>query len=107
MLPLTGKFFLQPMPKLLALGFQVMPIVRPRITPDGDFFDDLQAVSVDAVDLFGVVGHQLNLALSKVTEDLAAYSVIALIDRQAEPNVGFDGIQTFFLERVSVEFVGQ
>jgi hypothetical protein len=49
------------MPHLQLLGFQIMLVVFGRIDPDRHLFHNVQAITLDAVNLLGVIGHNPNV----------------------------------------------
>ena len=98
---------LQLVAQLGFFGGQVVAIVFAGFDADGDFFYDREAVAFDAVNFFGVVGHDADFSQAEIAEDLAADAVVAFVDGEAESLVGFDGVVAFFLEGVGVELVGE
>src|SRR3954447_13623362 len=97
--------FSQPMPQLQPLRLQVPLIVLARHHLYRYVVDDAQAVSLQAVNLLGVVGHDADLADAEVAKDLRADAVIALVDWQAQPLVRLDRIQPLLLQLVGVQLV--
>ena len=67
----------------------------------------LQAIAAEAGDLARVVGEQPQPVDAEVGEDLRANAVVAQISREAEPLIGFNGVEPRFLEAVGLQFVDQ
>src|ERR1700722_19210170 len=94
---------LQGMPHLGLFSFQVFPIVLAGLGADRDLVDNGQPIAFDSINLARVVGHDANLPEPEIAKDLAADAVIALVGGQAQLQVGFHGIQAFFLKGVGVK----
>ncbi len=72
-----------------------------------DAFDDVEPEALEAAVLHGVVGHEAHRGDPEVDQDLGADAVLAVVDRQAELEVGVDGVVALFLEVVGPQLVGQ
>ena len=69
--------------------------------------DDLEAVALDAAVLRRVVRHQPHRRDAEVDEDLRADAVLARVGREAELEVGLDGVAAFVLQRVRAQLVAE
>src|SRR5205807_9978753 len=74
---------------------------------DRDLVGHLEAVSLHADDLLGVVGEDPDRLEAEVHEDLRADSVVAQVCRQAELDVRVDSVEPSLLELVRTELVQQ
>lgn len=90
-----------------ALRFQIFLVVWVGRQADRDLGDDFQSVSFEAHDFFRVIGEELDFADAEVVEDLRTHAVVAEVRAKTEFFVGFDGVETFFLQLVSVDFRGK
>ena len=64
-----------------------------------DPLDDLETVALEAAVLRRVVRHQPHRGDAEVDEDLRADAVLARIGREAELDVGLDGVAALVLQR--------
>ena len=95
------------MPHLQALGLEVVAI----LTVGGDLqrnpLHHIKAVTFQADDLLGVVGHEAHLPDPQVPEDLGPDAVVPQIRLEAQGLVGLHGVGALVLEFVGPEFVDQ
>src|SRR5205807_1090324 len=68
---------------------------------------DLEAVGLDAGDLARVVRQDPDRREPEVGEDLVADPVLAGVSREAELEIGLDGVETLILELVGAQLVQQ
>lgn len=76
----------------VTLGAQITDIVLVYLHRDGGPSHDGDAMAFQSHPLGGVVAHQIQGADTQVIEDLCAGAELAGICRQAEGQVGIDGI---------------
>ena len=86
------------------LGEEIAIVMGVRRGDEGEGFHDLQAEAREAGAFFGVIGEEAHFRNTQVSEDLGAGAILPLIGGKAESEVGFDGIQAFFLQAVGVHF---
>src|SRR5215213_1307315 len=68
--------------KALALGPQVLLVVRVGHRLDRQLIADRQPVALEAVDLLRVVGQDANAREAQIHQDLGADAVVAKVSRQ-------------------------
>src|SRR5204863_3884706 len=77
----------------------------------GDFerepFGNRQSVTLEPDQLARVVGQEPHRSDPEVLQDLDADAVVALIRLEAEPLVGFDGVEPLLLQLVGANLVGE
>src|SRR6266542_1643543 len=91
----------------LALGAQVAQVLWVGIGLQRHALDDVQAVALQATVLGRGVGHQPHGGDPEVDQDLRADAVLAVVHRQAQLQVGVDGVAAALLEAVGAQLVGQ
>ena len=69
--------------------------------------DDLETVALEAAVLGRIVGHQPHRRHAEVDEDLRADAVLAGVGREAELDVGLDGVAALVLQRVGAQLVAE
>ena len=84
-------------------GFQIPAVVFLGRDDDGNPFDDLDAVAVDADDLLRIVGQQPDAFDAEVEQDLCAGAVFAEVGGKTEFQVGFHRVAALFLEFVGMD----
>ena len=72
-----------------------------------DAVDDVETEALEAAVLDRVVGHEAHGGDAEVDEDLGTDAVLAVVDGQAELQVGVDGVVALLLEVVGPQLVGQ
>src|SRR3954451_4713350 len=80
------------MPHAVALGSEVLDVLRVRHRVQRDALDDLEAVALQAAALGRVVAHQPHRGDAEVDQDLGADAVLPAVDRQTEIEVGIDRV---------------
>jgi hypothetical protein len=95
------------MPHLDPLGLKVLFVMGIYFGSDGDLFDHLDAVTLEAYHLLGIIREEPKLTHAEIEKDLGAKAIIAQIGGEAEPGIGLHCIEPFFLQLVSVDFRGQ
>src|SRR6185436_19406218 len=83
--------------ELLFLGLQVAVRHLRRRNLERQPLGHREAVAFEADQLARVVGEQAHRADAEVLQDLDADAVVALIGFEAEPLVGFDGVEPLLL----------
>ena len=91
----------------VALGTQVVLVVRVGDVLDRDLLAHRQAVALQAADLLRVVREDADRAQAEVDEDLRPDAVVAQVGGQAELEVGLDGVQSALLQLVGPQLVEQ
>ena len=99
----SGRTVAHPVP----LGQQVGEVVVVGVRRQRDPLGDGDAVLLEVGDLVGVVGHQPDRADPEVLEDLGRGAVVAGVGRQAEVEVGVDGVAAAVLELVGLQLGDQ
>src|SRR5476651_136531 len=95
------------MSHLCLLGFEVLRIVRIGFAANRDLLDHLDSVTLKTDDLLRVVREESKLSHAEIEENLRAEAVITQVGGKPEPGIGFNRIEPFFLQFVSVDFRGQ
>lgn len=72
---------------------------------DWNDFDDFEPEAFESATLDGVVCHESHLANAEEVEDLSTDAVFALVGSVSEVDVSLDGVESFFLELISLDFV--
>src|ERR1700737_312593 len=93
------------MTELRLLGPKVRDVLIVRRGPQRNPLDDLETESVEATVLGRVVGHEAHGRDAEIDEDLRADAVLALVDREAELDVGLDGVTALVLQVVRPHLV--
>ena len=93
--------------ELVLLGAQVRDVLGGRHGLHRHPLDDLEAVALDAAVLRRVVRHQPHRRDAEVDEDLRADAVLARVGREAELEVGLDGVAALVLQRVRAQLVAE
>src|SRR4051794_23722566 len=93
------------MPHPLALGAQVVLVVRVGCDLEGHPLDDLESEPFEATELGRVVRHQPHRRDPEVGEYLRADAVLTAVGRQAELQVGVHGVVALVLEPVGPDLV--
>src|SRR5439155_13431247 len=88
------------------LGAQVADVVGVGLGLERHPLDDLEAEALEAAVLGRVVRQQTHRRDAQVDEDLGPDAVLAAVDRQAELDVGVDGVVALLLEAVGPQLVG-
>ena len=91
----------------LGLGPQVGLVVLVGRVGDRHLVGHPQAVALQPADLLGVVGQDPDRRQAEVDQDLGADAVVAQVGRQAELEVGVDGVIALLLQLVGLELVEQ
>src|SRR5262245_1481242 len=99
------RSILQTMPQPRLLGLEVLAVVLARLDLDGDLFHDMQAVSLNAINLLGVVGHDADILQAQIAEDLAADAVVAFVGGKSQSQIRIDRIESLLLKLVCVQLV--
>src|SRR6266516_1812462 len=89
----------------VALGPQVLLVVRVRDGLDGHLVGDREAVALEPVDLLRIVGEDADAREPEVDEDLGPDAVVAQDGGEAELQVRVDGVEPALLELVRAELV--
>ena len=69
-MPFTNGRLIEQVAKFLAFGAEVAGVVFAGLHLNGDTFDDLEAVSVQADHFAGVVGQETDLSHAEIVENL-------------------------------------
>src|SRR5919198_5404139 len=91
------------MSEFLSFRPQVALIARRQRGLERDALDDLEPETLDPRALARVVGQQANLGQAEIDQDLRAQTVIAGVGREAEVDVGFDGVHPAILQVVGLQ----
>src|SRR3954471_7174636 len=91
----------------LALGPQILLVVRVGHRLDRDLVRDREPVALEAVDLLGVVGEDPDAGEAEIHQDLGADPVVAKVGRQAELEVRVHRVEALLLETVGAQLVEQ
>src|SRR5205085_3672139 len=67
--------------------------------------DDLQTEALETTVLGGVVGEEPHGCDAQVDEDVGADAVLPAVDREAQLEVGVDGVEALLLEAVGPQLV--
>ena len=95
----------QPMAELVPLGLQVAAVLGVGRDLDRHLLDDREAEALDPGDLLRVVREDADRRQAEVGEDLAADPVLAHVGREAELEVGLDGVEPVLLQLVRLQLV--
>ena len=93
------------MPEPLALGSQVVLVVRVRDRLDRELVRHGQPVPLEAMNLLRVVGEDADAGQAQVDQDLGTDAVVAQVGGQAELQVRVDGVEPLLLEAVGAQLV--
>src|SRR5690349_24463860 len=88
---------------LLLLGTQIALRLVGRRHLQRNAFDDLQAETLDASSLAGIVRQQAQLAQTEIDQDLGAKPVIAGVRREPQMDVRLDRVESLILEVVGLQ----
>src|SRR5918993_1816052 len=91
----------------LALGAQVGDVLGVGRGEQRNAFGDLEAEALEAAVLRWVVCHQPHGGDAQVDEDLRPDAVLAAVDREAEGEVGVDGVVALVLQLVGPQLVAE
>src|SRR3712207_475667 len=97
----------QQVPHPVALGAQVGEVLRGDVAGQRHPAGHLQPVALQAGALGRVVGEQPHRVHAEVDEDLCAGAVVAGVGRQAQVEVGVDGVDAPVLQLVGLQLVQQ
>ncbi len=92
------------MAELFLLGLEVFFGVGTGGYLAGHTLDHLNAGALQGFDLLGIVGEQAHFVDSEPFEHLAGKRKVALVGLEAQPLIGFDGVETRVLQLVSLQF---
>src|SRR4029450_10593149 len=98
---------LQQVAHALALGPEVAEVLGVGAGLERDPLHALEAEALEPAVLGRVVGEQAHGGAPEVDQDLGADPVLAPVDRQAQVEVGVDGVAALLLEVVGAQLVGQ
>ncbi len=90
----------QAVSELIPLGGQIAPVLLVGRDLDRHLLDHRQPEAVDARQLLRVVREDADRRQPEVGEDLVADPVVARVGREAELDVGLDGVEALLLELV-------
>src|SRR5437763_6103972 len=93
--------------KMAHLGLfrlEIFCVMRVGFGSNRHLLDHLNAVTLETYILLRIVGQESELAHTEIVKNLRAQSVIAEIGRETELRIGLDGIESFLLQFVSVNF---
>src|SRR5579872_574924 len=93
--------------ELVALGLQIRSVELIAIHDQRDASSHLQPVSLKSHDLARIVRDDLHLSNAEIVEDLRTDAIVALVDGQAKPFVGFSRVGALVLQFVRAELVGE
>ena len=84
-------------------------IKRVNFPKNSNLFRNCQVKSAvdEGVNFFGIIGQKTNMGNSKVIENLKSDTVITTIGTMSQSQIGFDGIQSLFLQFVRFNFFRQ
>ena len=68
---------------------------------------DLYPVTLDAFDLFRIIGHEAHLPYAQVEEYLGAYAVLAKVGLKTQTLISLDGIHALILQRVGLNLISE
>src|SRR5438067_7195795 len=86
------------------LRLEIFCVMRVGFGSNRHLLDHLNAVTLETYNLFRIVGQESELAHTEIVKNLRAQSVIAQIGRETELRIGLDGIESFLLQLVSMNF---
>lgn len=84
---------------------QVGIILTVRIDHNRDPGKNFDAMLLQASDFVRIIREQTHASDAQITEDARGHAVVPQIGCEAQSDIGFHGIQTFFLQRVGSYFV--
>ena len=88
-------------------GFEVSLVSGVFFNFQRNSFHHLKAMSLDADDFSGIVGHQSHVSNPKHVEHLGSHTIIPQIFLESKPVVGFDRIDPIFLMLLGFQFIEQ
>src|SRR5207248_11444333 len=83
---------------------EIFCVMRVGFGSNRHLLDHLNAVTLETHNLLRIICQESELADTKIVKNLRAESVIAEIGRETELRIGLDGIESFLLQFVSVNF---
>jgi hypothetical protein len=92
---------------LIALGAQVLPVLRIGGHLDRHALEHRETVALEAGSLGGIVGHQPEIPEPEVHQNLRADAVVAEVGVESERLVGLDGVLALVLQLVGADLVVQ
>ncbi len=95
------------MPGTIALGRQILFIVRVGGQDDGQAFGHLDARAFQPLDLLGIVGEQPHLFDAQQLEHARRDREITRVDGKAKADIGIDGIEPLILQGISAQLVDE
>src|SRR5439155_22085993 len=98
---------LKQMPELRSFCFEILFVMRIGFGPDRHLFDHFETVALEANNFLRVICKEPELPDTEVKKDLCAESVIAQVARIPESCVRLDGIESFLLQFVCMDFCRQ
>ena len=88
-------------------GFEVSLVSGVFFNFQRNPFHHLKAMSLDADDFSGIVGHQPHVSNPKHVEHLGSHTIIPQIFLESKPVVGFHRIDPIFLKLIGFQFIEQ
>ena len=88
-------------------GFEVSLVSRVFFNFQGNPFNHLKAMPLDADNFSGIVGHQSHVSNPKHVEHLGSHTIISQIFLESKPVVGFDCVDPIFLKLIGFQFIEQ
>lgn len=97
----------QSVPHSLFFGLQIAQVVGIRHHFDRNVADNLQAVSLQADTLDGIVSEEFHLLDAELAQNLGSAAIVTLVGLEAEVYVGFHRVEAFFLQFIGGNLVHQ
>src|SRR5215813_12694196 len=88
----------QKVAELVALGAEILPVLRIRGDLDGQPLYDREAIALETGALRGIVGQQAQVLQTQVHQDLRADAVVTQVRLEAECRVRFHGVHSLILK---------
>ena len=92
------------MAELFPFSLQVLFGVGTSFDFTRHTLDDLDACALQRLNLVGIIGEQAHLGYTQRLEYLAGQGKVALVGLEAQPLVGFDGVESGILQLVGLQF---
>lgn len=99
--------FVQLMPHFFLFDFQIELVKRVSVDNDRHSFAYGDAIAGKTHTFGRIISDQTNAGQAQVGKDLSSDTIITQIRSKAQLNIGFNGIITLILQRISPDFIRQ
>ena len=83
----------------IALGFQILMIIRADTDDERYLLDNIKPEFTELIHLVGVISQQADLRNTKIAEDASGGGILTGIGGQTEGKVRIDGVESAFRGR--------